>query len=71
MIREQQFNEENWKQELKEHIWHCYICDQCKLIRWHALSYCHNCGTKLRRMVGKTQDLQKELYELGYSESGI
>lgn len=70
-IREQRFSTDNWKQELVERIWHCYVCPNCKLIRWHPLSYCSKCGGKYVRMVGKTEDLKAELYARGFSESGM
>jgi rRNA maturation endonuclease Nob1 len=71
IIKEQSFSLETWKAELSSKLWHCYICNRCKLIRWHPLNHCHRCGTKLIRLVGKTEHLQQELYKNGYSESGI
>lgn len=71
MIKEQKYSPENWKKEIEDHLWHCYICKTCKLIRWHPLGYCHSCGSKLQRMVGTTSNLQDELHSLGYKESGI
>lgn len=52
-------------------MWRIFSCSMCGWYVWHPIGYCHKCGGRMRKLVGKESDLQKHMDKNKFVDGGF